>query len=74
MLIMLDFLNEIRASGKITRAADETQMSYRHAWNLIEKWSAFFNAPLVERQRGRGTALTPLGKSWSGPGSACEPV
>ncbi len=68
MLIMLDFLNEIRASGKITRAADETQMSYRHAWNLIEKWSAFFNAPLVERQRGRGTALTPLGEKlvWAG--------
>jgi molybdate transport repressor ModE-like protein len=68
MLIMLDFLNEIRASGKITRAADETRMSYRHAWNLIEKWSDFFNAPLVERHRGRGTALTPLGEKlvWAG--------
>lgn len=68
MLIMLDFLNEIRATGKITRAADETQMSYRHAWNLIEKWSDFFKAPLVERHRGRGTALTPLGEKlvWAG--------
>lgn len=68
MLIMLDFLNGIRATGKITRAADEMRMSYRHAWNLIEKWSDFFNAPLVERQRGRGTTLTPLGEKlvWAG--------
>ena len=41
-LVMLDFLNEIRASGKITRAAIRADMSYRHCWNLIEKWAAFF--------------------------------
>lgn len=68
MLVMLDFLNEIRATGKITRAADRAQMSYRHSWNLIEKWAAFFGAPLVERERGRGTRLTPLGEKlvWAG--------
>ena len=36
MLVMLDFLNEIRATGKITRAAERADVSYRHAWNLIE--------------------------------------
>jgi len=68
MLVMLDFLNEIRASGKITRAAQRAQMSYRHCWNLIEKWAAFFGAPLVEREQGRGTRLTPLGDKlvWAG--------
>ena len=68
MLVMLDFLNELRATGKITRAAGQAQMSYRHAWNLIEKWSAFFDAPLVERRQGRGTTLTPLGEKlvWAG--------
>src|SRR5580698_3468834 len=68
MLVMMDLLHEIRASGKITRAADQAQMSYRHAWNLIEKWSDFFAAPLVERQQGRGTTLTPLGDKlvWAG--------
>ncbi len=68
MLVMLDFLNEIRATGKITRAADRARLSYRHCWNLIEKWSAFFEAPLVERQQGRGTQLTPLGEKlvWAG--------
>lgn len=68
VLVMLNFLNEIRATGKITRAAEHAGMSYRHAWNLIERWSAFFDTPLVERQQGRGTRLTPLGEKlvWAG--------
>jgi len=68
MLVMLDFLNEIRATGKITQAAGRAQMSYRHCWNLIEKWAQFFGAPLVEREQGRGTRLTPLGEKlvWAG--------
>src|SRR5580698_756127 len=67
-LVMLDLLNEIRATGKITRAAVRADMSYRHCWNLIEKWAAFFGAPLVERHQGRGTRLTPLGEKlvWAG--------
>jgi molybdate transport repressor ModE-like protein len=66
--VMLDFLNDIRATGKITQAAVRAQLSYRHAWNLLEKWSAFFGAPLVERKQGRGTTLTALGEKlvWAG--------
>jgi molybdate transport repressor ModE-like protein len=66
--VMLDFLAEIRATGKITAAADRAQVSYRHAWNLIEKWSAFFNIPLVDRKQGSGTRLTPFGDKlvWAG--------
>jgi molybdate transport repressor ModE-like protein len=68
MQVMLEILNEIRISGKITLAADRAHMSYRHAWNLIEKWSAFFEAPLVERRQGRGTTLTAFGDKlvWAG--------
>jgi len=66
--VLLDFLNEIRATGKITLAADQAGISYRHAWNLIESWGKFFEAPLVDRRRGKGTALTPLGERlvWAG--------
>jgi molybdate transport repressor ModE-like protein len=66
--VLLDFLNEIRATGKITRAAEQAQLSYRHAWNLIESWGKFFEAPLVDRRRGKGTQLTPLGERlvWAG--------
>lgn len=68
ILIMLDLLNEIRLTGKITRAAGRAKLSYRHAWNLIEKWSAFLQAPLLERKQGSGTRLTPLGEKlvWAG--------
>ena len=68
LLLMLDFLNEIRATGKMTRAAGRAHVSYRHGWNLTEKWADFFGAPLVERQKGLGTHLTPLGEKivWAG--------
>jgi molybdate transport repressor ModE-like protein len=66
--ILLNFLNEIRITGKIGHAAEREGMSYRHAWNLIEEWSAFFEAPLVERKQGRGTNLTAFGARlvWAG--------
>lgn len=65
---MLDLLNEIRVTGKISHAADRAGFSYRHAWNLVEKWSAFFEVPLVERRRGSGTRLTAFGDKlvWAG--------
>jgi len=68
VFVLLDFLNEVRATGKITQAAVQAGLSYRHAWNLIESWGKFFEAPLVERQRGKGTHLTPLGERlvWAG--------
>jgi molybdate transport repressor ModE-like protein len=68
MLVMLDLLNEIRATGKITRAARRANLSYRHCWNLTEKWGDFFGAPLVTREQGRGTHLTALGEKlvWAG--------
>jgi molybdate transport repressor ModE-like protein len=68
MLVMLDFLNEIRATGKLTRAAQRAHLSYRHCWDLTEKWADFFGAPLVAREKGRGTRLTALGERlvWAG--------
>jgi len=60
--ITLDLLAEVRATGKITAAADRAEISYRHAWNLIEKWGEFFGTPLVVRRQGRGTSLTPFGE------------
>src|SRR3569623_704294 len=67
-VVMLGVLNEIRKTGKITSAAADAQLSYRHVWNLIEQWSEFFGTPLVEPQRGRGTTLTPFGEKlvWAG--------
>src|ERR1700727_188911 len=68
VVVMLGILNEIRKTGKITSAANEAQLSYRHVWNLLEQWSGFFGVPLVETQRGKGTKLTAFGEKlvWAG--------
>jgi len=68
MMVMLDLLNDIRATGKISSAAGRAHISYRHCWNLTEKWAGFFGAPLVAREQGRGTHLTALGEKlvWAG--------
>lgn len=60
---LIELLAELDATAKLTQAAQRAHISYRHAWNLIEEWERFFGAPLVRKQQGRGTRLTPLGKS-----------
>lgn len=66
--VMLDFLREIRDTGKLTQAAKRSHLSYRHAWNLVTRWSKFFGVPLVRRQKGKGSTLTPFGEKlvWAG--------
>lgn len=54
-------LRALHRDGKLTEAARDCGLSYRHAWNLLQQWGDFFQTPLVEKQRGRGTLLSPLG-------------
>jgi len=65
---LIAILGELDASAKLTHAAEKAGLSYRHAWNLIAEWEAFFGAPLVTKERGRGSSLTPLGERllWAG--------
>jgi molybdate transport repressor ModE-like protein len=67
-LELIELLDAIEQSGKLTVAARAAGISHRHAWNLIEKWAAFFGAPLVLIERGRGTRLSHLGAKllWAG--------
>src|ERR1700754_3262722 len=67
-VVMLGVLNEIRKTGKITSAATDANLSYRHVWNLVEQWSEFFGVPLVETHRGKGTILSAFGEKlvWAG--------
>lgn len=59
---LLPLLRALHKHGKLTAAAKQVGMSYRHGWNLLNKWSAFFGHPLVELHKGRGSNLTPLGE------------
>jgi molybdate transport repressor ModE-like protein len=67
-LTLLALLEAIEHSGKLTVAARSAGLSHRHAWNLIERWSALLGAPLVTIERGRGTQLSLLGAKllWAG--------
>lgn len=58
---LFPLLRAIHETGKLTAAADAVGLSYRHAWNLVGKWTTFFGYPLVDLVRGHGATLTPLG-------------
>ncbi|HEU0217843.1 MAG TPA: substrate-binding domain-containing protein [Stellaceae bacterium] len=55
-------LEAIRQTGKLTAATNVVRLPYRQAWGLIEKWSGVIGQPLVAKEQGRGTRLTPLGE------------
>jgi molybdate transport repressor ModE-like protein len=66
--MLVTLLRTIKDDGRLTEAAHRAGISYRHAWNVIEKWGVFLGSPLVVMARGRGTRLTALGEKllWAG--------
>lgn len=60
--LLFRILQAINETGKLTESAARVGYSYRHCWNLIHQWSAFFGVPLVELHKGKGARLTPLGE------------
>lgn len=55
-------LRHIEQDKKLTSAARQAGISYRHAWNQLNKWAEFFGTPLVDLEKGRGASLTALGQ------------
>ena len=73
---LFDLLHAVHETGKLTAAAQRAGMSYRHAWNIIARWSEFFGSELVTSAAGsRGDASRRWARSWSGrrraPARAC---
>lgn len=62
-ITIFGLLQGIAASGKLTQAAREAEISYRHAWQLLDQWGKYFDSPLVEKRQGQGITLTPLGEA-----------
>ena len=58
---LFSLLAAIHEHGKLTAATKSVGISYRHGWNLLNTWAAFFGVPLVSMQKGKGATLTPLG-------------
>lgn len=65
---LITLLEVIGQSGKLGQSAKAAGISYRHAWNLIERWGEFLGAPLVDMRRGKGSRLMPAGERilWAG--------
>lgn len=60
--LLLNLLSAIDKHGSLQSAARDNDVSYRHAWGLMEKWRERFQLPLIEKHRGRGTRLAPAGQ------------
>lgn len=63
----ITLLERIDEFGSITKAAKSMEMSYRHAWILVNDMNAKASSPLVVRvsggKGGGGTSLTNEGKA-----------
>ncbi len=61
----IELLEQIAAVGSISAAAREMNMSYKHAWDLVEEMNKLFGKPVVSAQtggkKGGGAQLTRTG-------------
>lgn len=61
----VELLEKIAAHGSISEGARQMNMSYKHAWDLVEEMNRLFGKPLVAAQtggrRGGGAQLTEVG-------------
>ena len=58
---LIALLVHVAETGSIAAACQRAGLSYRHAWDTIRHGEAWFGAPLLQMERGRGSRLTPLG-------------
>lgn len=61
--VLFRLLENIQAKGKLTTAAVAAGISYRHAWNLLNRGADILGLPLVIMHKGRGSQLSPLGET-----------
>tara|TARA_R110002049_G_scaffold13509_2_gene58638 strand:- start:270173 stop:271237 length:1065 start_codon:yes stop_codon:yes gene_type:complete len=62
--VLFDILRYLQTDHKLTKAAEHTNISYRHAWNILKKWNDQLGNPLVTQSKGKGTRLTELGEKF----------
>jgi molybdate transport repressor ModE-like protein len=48
-------------TGSIAQAAEQSRLSYRHAWGLLRLFEARLGGDLISKERGKGSALSDLG-------------
>lgn len=50
--LRIELLHEISKNGSLSSAAKKLNISYQHAWNMIEEMNRNAPSPLVIKQRG----------------------
>jgi molybdate transport repressor ModE-like protein len=60
--LLFKLLQAIHEHGKLTLATKDIGVSYRHGWNLLNKWASFFGTEVVKLEKGKGASLTALGE------------
>ena len=60
--VFFTLLKAIRATGSLRAASENTNISYRHAWGLVQYWSSNISKPVVTLTKGRGAKLTDVGE------------
>lgn len=65
---LLELLARVHDHGSLSGACRDSGASYRHAWALVRQGEEQLGAPLLRRERGRGSTLTPLAEKlvWAG--------
>jgi putative molybdopterin biosynthesis protein len=58
---LFELMTGIDKRGSLRAAGQLMQLSYRHVWALVQRWSDAFGQPLVRLERGHGAKLTALG-------------
>ncbi|MDS1308898.1 substrate-binding domain-containing protein [Marinobacter xiaoshiensis] len=61
--VLFRLLESIRDTGKLTVAAATAGISYRHAWNLLNRAADILGLPLVIMRKGHGSQLSALGET-----------
>ena len=57
---LITLLVQVAELGSLAAACQRHGHSYRYAWDVIRHGEAWFGAPLLRMERGRGSTLTPL--------------
>lgn len=65
---LLELLADVQAHGSLSGACKVTGSSYRHAWNLIRQGESQLGMQLLNKERGKGSSLTPVAEKlvWAG--------
>lgn len=60
--LLFELLAAIQSVGSLAKAAKQSGVSYRKAWNLVRQWSDYFGATLLASTPGSGAVVTALGE------------